>query len=206
MSERKPTRLNLILREFNISLDRAVDYLKEKGIEIESNPNTKITGEIYGVLFNEFASDADRKKASIEVGEEKRKEKEAIKLEIEKEEQKRKLEEEAKKAEVIRAKAVISGPKQIGMIDLSPKKTAKKEEPKLEEQTKTETPKSEEQPKKEVEIPTEQPIKEQKTEVVAEAKTEVETPTEQPKEKTPKKNKKKVSKKKQKNSRLLKKK
>lgn len=131
MSERKPTRLNMVLKEFNISLDRAVDYLKEKGIAVESNPNAKIMGDVYDVLFNEFASDKDRKKASIEVGEEKRKEKEALKLEIEKEEQK-KLEEEAKKAEVIKAKAtVLSGPKQVGSIDLNPKKP-KTEEPKQE--------------------------------------------------------------------------
>jgi len=172
MSERKPTRLNLILREFNISLERAVDYLKEKGIEIESNPNTKITGDIYSVLFDEFASDADRKKASIEVGEEKRKEKEAIKLEIEKEEQKRKLEEEAKKAEIIRAKAVLSGPKQVGMIDLNPKKSTK-QEPKKEE----------EQPKPEIsQLEKTETIQEQKKEIVV-APQEIEL-TEQPKKET----------------------
>jgi len=180
MSERKPTRLNLILREFNISLERAVDYLKEKGIEIESNPNTKITGDVYSILFDQFASDKDRKKASIEIGEEKRKEKEAIKIEIEKEEQKRKLEEEAKKAEIIRAKAVISGPKQVGMIDLNPKKTTK------------EKPKQQilEQPKTEV-SPTEESIKESKTEVVVEPKTEIVVPIEQSGNKKPKDNTKK---------------
>jgi len=171
MSEGKPTRLNLILREFNISLDRAVDYLKEKGIEIESNPNTKITGDIYRVLFDEFASDADRKKASIEVGEEKRKEKEAIKLEIEKEEQKRKLEEEAKKTEVIRAKAVLSGPKQVGMIDLNPKKSTKQE------------PKKEEQPKPEIsELEKTETIQKQKKEIVV-APQEIEL-AKQPKKET----------------------
>lgn len=130
MSERKPTRLNMILKEFNISLERAVDYLKEKGIVVESNPNSKIPGDVYDILFNEFASDKDRKKASIEVGEEKRKEKENLKLEREREEQQKKLEEEAKRAEVIKAKVTLSGPKQVGSIDLDTKKT--KEEPKIE--------------------------------------------------------------------------
>ena len=147
MSERKPIRLNVILREFNISLDRAVDYLKEKGIEIESSPNTKITGDVYDVLFNEFASDKDRKVASIEIGEEKRKEKEALKLEREREEQRR-LEEEAKKLEVIRAKATLTGPKRVGTIDLDkPKKEKeepkKEEAPKVEEKTVTTTTKQE---------------------------------------------------------------
>lgn len=142
MSERKPTRLNMVLKEFNISLDRAVDYLKEKGIEVESNPNTRIAGKVYDVLFDEFASDKDRKEASIEVGEEKRKEKEALKLEREKEEQKR-LEEEAKRAEVIKARATLSGPKHVGSIDLNPKKTKeepKKEEPAIKEEPKVEMP------------------------------------------------------------------
>ncbi len=163
MSERKPTRLNMVLKEFNISLDRAVDYLKEKGIDVDSNPNTKITGDVYDVLFNEFASDKDRKEASIEVGEEKRKEKEALKLEREKEEQKR-LEEEAKKAEVIRAKATLSGPKQVGSIDLNPKKEEpKKEEPKVEESVK------------------EEPIVASKPEPIQEVKQEVKPKQEEPK-------------------------
>lgn len=142
MSERKPTRLNMVLKEFNISLDRAVDYLKEKGIEVESNPNTRIAGKVYDVLFDEFASDKDRKEASIEVGEEKRKEKEALKLEREKEEQKR-LDDEAKRAEVIKARATLSGPKHVGSIDLNPKKTKeepKKEEPAIKEEPKVEMP------------------------------------------------------------------
>lgn len=179
MSERKPTRLNMVLKEFNISLDRAVDYLKEKGIDVDSNPNTKIAGDVYDVLFNEFASDKDRKEASIEVGEEKRKEKEALKLEREKEEQKR-LEEEAKKAEVIRAKATLSGPKQVGSIDLNPKKEELKkeepikEEPKVEQKpepvkevqqeviVKEETPKKEIVQPKEKEEPKKQPVVQEK--------------------------------------------
>ncbi len=173
MSERKPTRLNMVLKEFNISLDRAVDYLNEKGIEVDANPNTRISGEVYDVLFNEFASDKDRKEASIEVGEEKRKEKEALKLEREKEEQQKKLEEEAKKAEVIKARAVLSGPKQVGSIDLNPKKE-KEEEPKKE------TPKVEQkkQPTTEQSLPRAEKEKvEDKTEVVSEApKVEKEKP------------------------------
>jgi len=186
MSERKPTRLNLILREFNISLERAVDYLKEKGIEIESNPNTKITGDIYNVLFNEFASDADRKKASIEVGEEKRKEKEAIRLEIEKEEQKRK-EEEAKKAEIIRAKAVLSGPKQVGMIDLNPKKTTKEEapQPKSSSSENLETEKSQttQQPKTEEEIVVQQEKTKEEIEIIQPPKSETTSTQKQTKKK-----------------------
>jgi translation initiation factor IF-2 len=42
MSEDRVIRINKVLRELNISLERAVDYLKDKGIAIDANPNAKI--------------------------------------------------------------------------------------------------------------------------------------------------------------------
>lgn len=125
MSEERIIRINKVLRELNISLERAVDYLKDKGIAIEANPNTKISDDVYNVLCGQFAGDKGNKEASKEVGEEKRKEKEALRLEREKEiEDKRKLEEERlKQQEVIKARAVIAGPVQVGKIDLNPKKS-----------------------------------------------------------------------------------
>ena len=124
MSEERIIRINKVLRELNISLERAVDYLKDKGIVVESNPNTKISDDVYKVLCGEFAGDKGNKEASKEVGEEKRKEKEALRLEREKEiEDKRRAEEDRlKQQEVIKARAVISGPVQVGKIDLNPKK------------------------------------------------------------------------------------
>ncbi|RZJ35783.1 MAG: translation initiation factor IF-2 [Flavobacterium sp.] len=126
MSEERIIRINKVLREFNISLERAVDYLKDKGIAIDANPNAKITDREYGILQQEFAGDKGNKEASKEVGEEKRKEKEALRLEREKEiEDKRRHDEERQRQhEVIKAKAVVTGPKQVGTIDLNPKKPA----------------------------------------------------------------------------------
>ncbi|WP_418264733.1 translation initiation factor IF-2 [Flavobacterium faecale] len=125
MSEERIIRINKVLRELNISLERAVDYLKDKGINIESNPNTKISNEEYNVLCGQFAGDRGKKEASKEVGEERRKEKEALRVERENElEDKRKQEEEErlKQQEVIKARAVVTGPVQVGKIDLNPKK------------------------------------------------------------------------------------
>lgn len=124
MSEERIIRINKVLRELNISLERAVDYLKDKGIAIEANPNTKISDDVYNVLCGQFAGDKGNKEASKEVGEEKRKEKEALRLEREKEiEDKRKVEEErVKQQEVIKARVIIAGPVQVGKIDLNPKK------------------------------------------------------------------------------------
>ncbi len=163
-------RINKVLREFNISLERAVDYLKDKGFTIESNPNTKISDEVYNVLSNQFAGDKGNKDASKEVGEEKRKEKEALRLEREHEiEEKRKQDEERQRQEVIKAKASVAGPKQVGMIDLSPKQTVvppvKAVEPKVE------TPVAKEVVKKEEVKP------ETKVEAKPEAKPEVKIKT-----------------------------
>jgi translation initiation factor IF-2 len=116
-------RINKVLRELNISLERAVDYLKDKGVAIEASPNTKISDDIYNTLCDQFAGDKGNKEASKGVGEEIKKEKEALRVEREKEiEHKRKNEEERQQLEVIKAKAtVVTGPKQVGKIDLEPK-------------------------------------------------------------------------------------
>ena len=78
-------RLNKVLRELNISIDRAVDFLESKSIEIEKRPTTKITTEIYEILSDEFQTDASKRMASKEVSEAKLKEKEALRLERERE-------------------------------------------------------------------------------------------------------------------------
>ncbi|WP_396193848.1 translation initiation factor IF-2 [Flavobacterium sp.] len=118
-------RINKVLRELNISLERAVDYLKDKGIAIEASPNTKISDDVYNILCGQFAGDKGNKEASKGVSEEIRKEKEALRLEREKEiEDKRKADEERQRLELIKAKAVITAPKQVGKIDLEIKPTA----------------------------------------------------------------------------------
>jgi translation initiation factor IF-2 len=122
MSEERNIRINKVLRELNISLERAVDYLKDKGIAIDANPNAKISDKEFDILQNQFAGDKGNKEASKGVSEEIKKEKEALRLEREKEiEDKKKIEEERQRLEVIKAKAVVSGPKQVGKIDLEPK-------------------------------------------------------------------------------------
>ncbi len=146
MAEAKTMRLNKVLREFNISLDRAVEFLNSQGHEIEARPTTKISGEIYQVLADEFQTDKSKKVASKEVGEEKRKEKEELRLEREKElEEKRRQEE---RQEVVRAKSNLEGPKQVGKIDLDAPKKAEPKKPEAEEkkpeQPQAETPKQEE--------------------------------------------------------------
>ncbi len=153
MAEAKTMRLNKVLREFNISLDRAVDFLNSKGHEIDARPTTKISEEIYQLLFNEFQTDKSKKVASKEVGEEKKKEKEALRVQIENEqEEKRKI---AEAREVVKAKAQLSGPKQVGKIDLDKKE---EEAPQPEEKVE-EAPKKEEVKSKEPEVVSNRPVK-----------------------------------------------
>jgi len=153
-------RINKVLRELNISLDRAVDFLESKGIEIEKSPNTKISQEVYNTLSDEFQTDATKREKAQEVSEAKLKEKEELREQREREiEEKEK--QESKKETVVKAKAELSGPKQIGKIELDKKPNAKTEEkPKEEAPAKEEKkpvaekvepakPKKEEKPKKE---------------------------------------------------------
>ncbi|MGL4581724.1 MAG: translation initiation factor IF-2 [Flavobacterium sp.] len=127
MSEERAIRINKVLRELNISLDRAVDFLKGKGFDIDATPNAKISDQEYSVLTKQFSADKGKKEASIEVSEEKKKEKEALKVERDKELEEKKKQEEARikrEQEVIRAKAEeIAAIKPVGKIDLEPKKT-----------------------------------------------------------------------------------
>src|SRR5690606_327789 len=118
--ENATLRLNKVLRELNISLDRAVEHLASKGYEIDARPTAKITNEVYRVLSDEFQTDKSKKVASIEVSEEKRKEKEAIRQELEKEiKEKRKTDE---KEDDIRTKQTIKTPKTVGKIELEANK------------------------------------------------------------------------------------
>ena len=117
MTNQPNIRLNKVLRELNISLDRVVEFLNQKGFEVEPRPTAKITEEVYQVLLSEFATDKSKKDASQEVSEEKRKEKESLRIIQEKKELERI--EKAAQAEVIKtARVSLEKPKTLGKIDL----------------------------------------------------------------------------------------
>ncbi|MEJ6792233.1 MAG: translation initiation factor IF-2 [Lacinutrix sp.] len=142
-------RLNKVLRELNISLDRAVEFLDFKGVEIEKRPTTKISEGTYKILSDEFETDANKKVKSQAVSEAKLKEKKDLRIKREKELEAKQKEDEAKAAakakakaeEVVKATKVLSGPKKVGKIDLD----SKKKEAKVEkvEEVKAQAPKKE---------------------------------------------------------------
>ena len=123
MSEVKTIRINKVLRELNISLDRAVEQLAAHGFEIDARPTSKISEQEYQLLLDAFQTDRTKREASEEVSEEKRKEKEAIRQRIE--------EEKETKAQVFQARTELKGLRKVGKIDLE-KKSEDKPEPKTE--------------------------------------------------------------------------
>jgi len=206
MAEYKPQRFNKVLRELNISLDRAVEFLANKGIDIDARPTTKVSQEVYTVLSDEFQTDKSKKVASKEIGEEKRKEKEEIRLAQEKEAEEKRLEEESRRNEIYKTESEnLTGLKTVGKIDIEPKvekikdaepekvvKSKTKVEPELKTVTKKlqglkQVGKIEVEPKKKEPIkPTEELIEEPETKVEKKEK-EVEKPQLDidPKEKRP---------------------
>ncbi len=123
-------RLKSVIKDLNISLHRAVEFLNEKGISIDENPNAKIEPEVYNVLVSEFQSDKSQKAASSEVV-------------INKIPEKPKQEVVESEPEIIKLKATISGPKTLGKIELEKPKISEEVQQKNQEKEKI----AEEKPK-----------------------------------------------------------
>lgn len=198
MAEKAPIRLSKAARELNVGISTLVDFLAEKGIEVDARPNTKINSEAYQLLQNEYAPDMAKKQKSEELSQNKVV-RETISLENQTEEKQSKKAdqdeiliknvgafEEQPKAKSVDpepkkileeketakepAKSADGGPTVVGKIDLS---TIKSNRPKKKDEPKKEAEiKSEETPK----IPAEKPDeKTEKTEKTAKDEAPVKT-------------------------------
>lgn len=198
MAEKAPIRLSKAARELNVGISTLVDFLAEKGIEVDARPNTKIDSEAYQLLQNEYAPDMAKKQKSEELSQNKVV-RETISLENQTEEKQSKKAdqdeiliknvgafEEQPKAKSVDpepkkileeketakepAKSADGGPTVVGKIDLS---TIKSNRPKKKDEPKKEAEiKSEETPK----IPAEKPDeKTEKTEKTAKDEAPVKT-------------------------------
>jgi translation initiation factor IF-2 len=157
MSEKKSVRLNKLAKEFNVSIERILSFLEEKGVD-GMNPSSKVSYNIYMDLLGEFDSEKKAKlsadisaKEREEKREQQRLEEEEAKLKSEedkkianelaakKKAEKEQAEKEEKLAEVAQQEEEkvqeekVRGPKKkevkvIGKIDLEPKKKKVKEE------------------------------------------------------------------------------
>ena len=159
MSDKKSVRLNKLVKEFNVSIDRIFSFLEAKGID-DLKPTSKVSHDVYMDLLGEFDSEKKAKLSAELLSKEKElvKAEEIIKQqEAEEKAQKEaeaaklakiKAEEEApKKDEIIKAKVAKKGTTVLGKVELEPKvknptkkEAAKASEPKEEEALKTETP------------------------------------------------------------------
>ena len=107
-------RLSKVAKELNVGIANIVDHLASKGVKVDGRPNTKITPDAYEILKQQFSADVEQHKRSTEVAQARREEKQAIKEAAAKKTE--------KTAEVVKAKAIVSGPKMVGKIKV-PKTT-----------------------------------------------------------------------------------
>lgn len=98
----KSYRLNKVIKELNITVNIAADFLASKGIEIERNLNTKIEQDIYDVLVKQFQADRKLKEAAEEVDINKLRRQEQKERELRLQEEKKREELRKKEAEKLK--------------------------------------------------------------------------------------------------------
>ncbi|MEQ9216923.1 MAG: translation initiation factor IF-2 [Cyclobacteriaceae bacterium] len=180
MSEERTYRLSQVARKLNVGSGTILDFLEEKGHPIDSNPNSKITQELFNMLSKEFADSAmDKEEASgLTIGST---HSDNLVIKSNKEPEPDNTEDDqilikdnstkegdVERAETSHGASKLDGPRVVGKIDLDQKK--KPEPP---------APKEEEKPK-----PEEKPVVETKAEAKVEEKPEKveEKAQEEPKE------------------------
>jgi len=60
-------RVKKAATEFNISVQHLVEHLASKGFSVESNPNAKITDEMYQALLRDFGQDKKIKEQAAQI-------------------------------------------------------------------------------------------------------------------------------------------
>lgn len=131
-----PVRLSKAAKEFNVGITTIVDFLKSKGIEIESKPNTKIENETYEILQQEFLDSKMLKEKAQQAGVRATK-RETVSLDKERQPEKKEAEEEegiliknvqGANEDILKPKAEKKpGLNVVGKIDLDKDKKAAEE-------------------------------------------------------------------------------
>lgn len=62
------TRLSKAAREFNIATSTIVEFLMKKGFQVDPNPNSRISPEMYALLLKEFQSEKQVKEEAQKIG------------------------------------------------------------------------------------------------------------------------------------------
>lgn len=143
-------RLSQVARKLNVGRNTILDYLKEKGFEVDRNPNSKINQEQFDILSRQFADSAHDKEEASELTIGGKQDDLVIKAEKESEEDKGEddqilikdnLVSKGVEPEKISARKKLDGPKVLGKIDLDKKKQEPKQEPPKEVKKNEEPPK-----------------------------------------------------------------
>ncbi len=207
MAEEKTQRLSQVARKLNVGRGTLLDFLGDKGFEVDSSPNSKITQEQYDLLAREFASSAlDKEEASgLTIGSS-HNETLVIKSDGPDKVQSKDDEPEIlikdnnasnpepskppKPSEPLTSRTVLEGPKVVGKIDLDQLNKRPKQAEPAKPEVKEEVKAAEPAPEKPVEPKVEAPkaaTPEPKEEKPKEEAPQVETPkAETPQVETPK--------------------
>ncbi len=109
-------RINKVVKEFNISIDTLVTFLKKKGFEVEASPNSKIPSEAYELAQKEFGKELTLKEESRKVILKVKEKPETIS--IEDVQDKKKATEEVEEILIKTTQVEPPKPKLVGKIDL----------------------------------------------------------------------------------------
>ncbi len=204
MADEKTMRLSQVARKLNVGRNTILDFLTDKGFDVDSSPNSKITGEQYAMLSKEFAASASEKEeaSGLTIG---TKHSEHVVIDSETDTSDNKEDEESVLIKNLSAKSQSEPKKEEPKKEEAPKAEEKKEEEKKEEkpekadttkvglkvlgkidldkgkkqEKKEETPKKEEKEEKKEEPKAEKKEEKPAEEVKAEKKEEKEEPKEE---------------------------
>ncbi len=197
MSEERTMRLSQVARKLNVGLSTIVDFLADKGFDVDSSPNSKVTGEQFSMLSKEFADSAhDKEEASgltigtkieeevtseapVEPPVTRKEEEESVLIKNLSVDKKEPAPAEPKPAaeKVQHEKPKLKGLSVVGRIDLEKKKPAPEPEPEPEPE-----PVPAPKPKPEPQVKKEEPKKEPVAELKKEEKPVVKPPVPQQKQ------------------------
>ncbi len=165
-----PIKISKAVKDLNIGMQTARDFLKKNEIEVDDNINARISDEAYNLLIQKFKPAMQQKKAAEQIIHDRKEEKAAQAAE-----KKRREAEESKTVEV-----AIQKPKVLGKIELDAKGNPVAPKPAAPEAPKAEEVKMEEKKAKEQKsAPAALPKEEAKPEPVAvEPKKEEKAPAE----------------------------
>ena len=105
-----PIKISKAVKDLNIGMQTARDFLKKNNIEVDDNVNARISDDAYNLLIQKFKPAMQQKKAAEQIIHGRKEEKAAIAAE-----------KKRREAEEIKPEVVIQKPKVVGKIELDTK-------------------------------------------------------------------------------------